>query len=104
MSFIDSEKFEALWKDAQNLPVFRKADTKPVQPDLSLTGILSQYLGMVTRFHNKGRISQADLDDLTTAVNALKAILVRIKDADLVAEEMSQNIEAAQRRIREKAT
>lgn len=108
MAQINSAQFEALWEGTKTQPVthpvFRMVETKPVQVDLSLSGILTQYMAMAARYRNKGRISQTDYDDLAAAVAALKAILVRINDSDLVAEEMSQNAGAMQRKTGDKTT
>jgi hypothetical protein len=101
---ITSVEFEALWESAKSQPVFRKADTKPIQADLSLSGILNQYMAMAARQRDKGRISQIDYDALAIAVAALKEILVRINDGDLVAEAISEKAVAIEQQIREKAT
>jgi hypothetical protein len=86
MAPINAEQFETLWAGAKSQPALRRANVQPAQVDLSLTKILSQYMAMATRFHNTGRINQADYDALTAAVAALNTILVRINDKDLVAE------------------
>jgi hypothetical protein len=99
---LSSAQFEALWENAKSQPGFRKADTKPIQVDLSLSGILNQYMAMAARHRDKGRISQIDYDELAVAVTALKVILVRINDSDLVAEAMSQNAVAIEQQVREK--
>jgi hypothetical protein len=88
MSVITAEQFEALWAGAKSQPVSRKPHVQPVQVDLSLTRILTQYMAMAAKFHNTGKISQADFEALTAAVATLNAILVRINDKDLVAEAM----------------
>jgi hypothetical protein len=100
---INSAQFEALWQSAKSQPVFRKAETEPIQLDLSLSGILNQYMMMAARYRDKGRVSQTDYDDLAAAVTALKAILVRINDSDLVADAKSQNAAVIEEQIREKA-
>jgi hypothetical protein len=100
---INSAQFEALWESAKSQPAFRKADTKPIQLDLSLSGILNQYMMMAARYRDEGRVSRTDYDDLAAAVNALKAILVRINDSHLVAHAASQNAAAIEQQIREKA-
>jgi hypothetical protein len=103
VAHINSAQFEALWESSKSQPGFRKADTKLLQADLSLSGILNQYMMMAARYRDKGRISQTDYDDLAAAVTALKAILVRINDNDLVADATSQNAVAIEQQVREKA-
>jgi hypothetical protein len=89
MALINAEQFEALWAGAKAQPMLRKVIAQPAQLDFSLTKILTQYMAMATKFHNTGKISQADFEALTAAVAALNTILVRINDKDLVAESMT---------------
>jgi hypothetical protein len=87
-------EFEALWEKVKNEPQVLKAETTVIQADLSLTGILNQYMAMVAKQRDQGKINQQDYNDLDGAVTALKAILVRINDSELVAEAMAQNAPA----------
>jgi hypothetical protein len=87
---ITSAEFEALWESAKSQPAFRKVEPAPIKADLSLAGILDRYLEMTAGFRDKGRVSQIDHDALAAAVHAMKAILVRINDAALVAEAMAK--------------
>jgi len=94
MAPINQTEFEALWEGTKNQPRFRKVDIPTIQTDLSLTGLLDQYLAMVSRQREWGKISQSDFNDLNNAVSALKVVLTRINDRALVADAQAQNAAA----------
>lgn len=96
---INSAEFEALWQNAQAQPRFRKVETPLIQADLSLTGILNQYMAMVARQREWGKLSQQDFNDLTSAVDTLKAVLTRINDRGLVADAAAQNTVLIQQKL-----
>jgi diketogulonate reductase-like aldo/keto reductase len=87
-----SEQFEALWESAKNKPVSRQVEATPYKADLSLTGVLNQYMKMAASYREKGKINMLDYNELVLAVNALKGILAKINDTELVVEAMSQAI------------
>jgi hypothetical protein len=91
MTQMDSAQFEALWQSATTQPITPPAQTKPVQVNLSLGSILDQYLTMVGKQRDDGKVSQEDYDALAGAMGEVKTILARIGDADLVAQAMAQN-------------
>jgi hypothetical protein len=99
MAPINSAEFEALWQNAQAQPRFRKVETPLIQADLSLTGILNQYMAMVSRQREWGKLSQQDFNDLTSAIDALKAVLTRINDRGLVADAAAQNAVIIQQKL-----
>ncbi len=99
MAPINSAEFEALWQSAQAQPRFRKVETPPIQADLSLTGILNQYMAMVARQREWGKVSQQDFNDLTTAIDTLKSVLTRINDRALVADAAAQNLAVIQQKL-----
>jgi hypothetical protein len=99
MAPINSAEFESLWQNAQAQPRFRKVETPLIQADLSLTGILNQYMAMVARQREWGKLSQQDFNDLTSAIDALKAVLTRINDRGLVADAAAQNAVLIQQRL-----
>ena len=104
MSQLTPQQFDALWESAKSGPVFRQADVKPIQADLSLSGILDQYMAMAARYRDQGTISHLDYDELAAGVTALKVILARIKDKDLVAQEMSRRADTIAQQVRAKVT
>ena len=79
------QQFQALWESAKSGPVFRQAPAQPIQADLSLSGMLDQYLTMAGQSKDKGQISQQDYTDLSDAISALKTVLARVNDKQLVA-------------------
>jgi hypothetical protein len=99
MAPINSAEFESLWQNAQAQPRFRKVETPLIQADLSLTGILNQYMAMVARQREWGKLSQQDFNDLTSAIDALKAVLTRINDRGLVADAAAQNAVIIQQKL-----
>jgi hypothetical protein len=99
MAPINSAEFESLWQNAQAQPRFRKVETPLIQADLSLTGILNQYMAMVARQREWGKLSQQDFNDLTSAIDALKAVLTRINDRGLVADAAAQNAVLIQQKL-----
>lgn len=99
MAPINSAEFESLWQNTKNQPRFRKVDMPLIQADLSLTGILNQYMTMVSRQREWGKVSQPDFNDLSAAVDALKAVLVRINDRALVSDAAAQNAAAIQQKF-----
>jgi hypothetical protein len=96
---INSAEFESLWQNASNQPRFRKVDTPLIQADLSLTGILNQYMAMVSRQREWGKLSQQDFNDLTAAIDTLKSVLTRINDRALVADAAAQNAAVIQQKL-----
>jgi hypothetical protein len=96
---INSAEFETLWQNAKTQPRFRKVEMPLIQADLSLTGILNQYMAMVGRQREWGKLSQTDFNDLTAAIDALKAVLARINDHALVADAVSQNAVIIQQKL-----
>ncbi len=101
---LNFEEFEALWQSCQRAPIVRQATTTPIQHDLSLSGILDQYVVMANRFLAQGKINTADHDALVAAVAALKLILHRINDPDLVRQEMVSRAKVAVQRIQDQVT
>src|SRR6202023_70492 len=104
MAQLNFEEFEALWRSCQRAPIVRQATTTPIQLDLSLSGILDQYVVMANRFLAQGKISTADHDALVAAVAGLKLILNRINDTDLVRQEMVNRAKVAVQRIQDQIT
>lgn len=96
---INASDFESLWQTAKNQPRFRKVETPLIQADLSLTGILNQYMAMVSRQREWGKLSQQDFNDLTAAVDTLKSVLTRINDRGLVADAATQNSVIIQQKL-----
>lgn len=90
MAQMNPADFEALWNGVKERPLVRVAQPAAIQADLSLTGILNQYMAMAATQQSQGKISAQDYSDLTTAVNALKAVLARINDSALVADAAAQ--------------
>lgn len=98
MPHINAAEFETLWEKVKEQPLFLKAETTAIRADLSLTGILNQYMVMAANQRDQGKVSQQDFNDLDAAVTALIAILVRIKDSELVAQAVAQNAAVLQRK------
>jgi|SRR5580692_2051443 hypothetical protein len=96
MPHLDHAQFETLWQNVKTQPVVRRATGTPIQADLSLTGILNHYMAMAAPQREWGKLTQQDLNDLEAAMNALKAVLARIKDSELVAEAAARNATAIQ--------
>jgi len=96
MAQMNQTDFETLWENVKERPMVRRALAAPIQADLSLTGILNQYMAMAATHRDQGKISPQDYADLNTAVDALKAVLVRINDSGLVADAAAQKAEAIQ--------
>ncbi len=96
---INAAEFEALWENAKNQPHFRKVETPVIHADLSLTGILNQYVAMVARQREWGKVSQQDFNDLTSAVDTLKSVLTRVNDRGLVADAAAQNAAVIQQKF-----
>jgi hypothetical protein len=90
--------FELMWEKVKDGPLFLKAETAAIRADLSLTGILNQYMAMAANQRDQGNISQEDFNELNAAVTALKAILVRIKDSELVAQAVARNAAALEQK------
>jgi hypothetical protein len=99
MAPMNAAEFETLWQNSKSQPRFRKVDMPLIQADLSLTGILNQYMAMVARQREWGKVSQQDFNDLSTAVDTLKAVLVRINDRALVTDATAQNAAVIQQKL-----
>jgi len=97
------QQFQALWETAKSGPVFQQAAAQPIQVDLSLSGILAQYLTMAGQAKDKGQISQQDYTDLSDAITPLKAVLARIDDKQLVAGWTAQRAATITQQINAKA-
>jgi hypothetical protein len=96
MPQMDHAQFEALWERAKAQPLARRAAPAPIQADLSLTGIVNHYMTMAALQREWGKLTQQDYNDLESAVNALKNVLARINDTELVAEAAARNATAIQ--------
>ncbi len=101
MAQLSSEEFEALWQNAQNEPVVREV-VKPIQLDVTLSGVLDRYMTIADQFLAQGKISKIDHDALVAAMTALKAILARINDKELVAEVVADRAKIIEQRIEER--
>lgn len=99
MPHMDHAQFEALWQNVKNLPLVRRAEAAPIQTDLSLTDFLNHYMNMAAQQREWGKLSQQDYNDLEAAVNALKTVLARIKDGELVADAAARNAVAIQAKM-----
>jgi hypothetical protein len=85
MAQLTSEEFEALWRDAQKESAVREV-VKPIQLDVTLSGVLDRYMTIADEFLAQNKISKIDHDELIAAVSALKAIPTRINERELVAQ------------------
>lgn len=99
MPHIDHAEFEALWQRVKAQPLARRTTPAPVQADLSLTGILTHYMAMAALQREWGKLTQQDYNDLEAAANALKAVLARVNDSELVAEAAARNATAIQAKL-----
>jgi hypothetical protein len=99
MPHMDHAEFEALWQKVKNVPLIRRAEARPVPADFSLSGLLDHYMNMAAQQQAAGKLTQPDYNDLQAAVNALKIVLARIKDSELVADAMARNAAAIQARM-----
>jgi hypothetical protein len=104
MAQMNQADFETLWSGVQAGPLVRAAQPAAIQADLSLTGILNQYMAMAATQQGQGKISAQDYADLTTAVDALKTVLARINDSALVADAAAQNAAAIQQKMQSKSS
>jgi hypothetical protein len=91
MAHFDQAQFESLWQRVKDQPPVRQLAPKPIQADLSLTGILNHYMTMAAGQREWGKLSQQDYNDLELAINALKTVLARINDSALVADAAARN-------------
>jgi uncharacterized protein YgbK (DUF1537 family) len=98
MAQLNQADFETLWNGLEGRPMTRVAQPTPIQIDLSLTGILTQYMTMAAHQQSQGKISAEEYADLNTAVAALKTVLARINDSALVADAAAQNAIAIQQK------
>jgi|SRR5580692_7963947 hypothetical protein len=99
MAHIDQAQFESLWQRVKDRPSVRQGAAAPIHADLSLTGILTNYMAMAATGREWGKISQQEFNDLETAVNALRAVLARIKDSELVTAAAAANAAAIQQKL-----
>jgi hypothetical protein len=99
MPHMDHAQFETLWQNVKTQPVAPRAEAKPIQADLTLTGILNHYMAMAALQREWGKLTQQDYNDLESAANALKTVLARIKDSELVSEAMARNAVAIQAKM-----
>lgn len=104
MAQINPAEFEALWESVKDRPLVRTAQPAPIQPDLSLTGILNQYMTMAANHRDQGKISPQNYAALNAAVDALKAVLALIDDGALVADAVAQNAAAIRQRMESKTS
>jgi hypothetical protein len=102
MAELSPAEFEARWQSASKGPTFRQAETQPVQIDFSLSALLDQYVAMVDGLVTRGTVSRIDHDALIAAVSALKVVLDRINDKDLVAQAVADRSKAFQQQMRER--
>jgi len=98
MANIDQAHFETLWQRAKE-PRVRPAVAAPIHADFSLTGILTNYMAMAATGREWGKLSQQDYNDLEGAVNALKTVLARINDSELVSAATAANAAAIQQKL-----
>jgi hypothetical protein len=101
MAQLSSEEFEALWQDAQKEQVVREV-VKPIQLDVTLSGVLDRYMTIADQFLAQGKISKIDHDALVAAVAALKAILQRINEKELVAQVVADRAKIVEQQIEER--
>ena len=101
MAQLTSEEFEALWQNAQKEPVVREV-VKPIQLDATLSGVLDRYMTIADQFLAQGKISKIDHDALAAAVAALKAILQRITEKELIAQVVADRAKIVEQQIEER--
>jgi hypothetical protein len=82
---LSREQFEARWATVQAAPTFQPAPAKPAQINLSLSTFLDQYLANAAQSRDRGQLTAADYAQLDAAISALKGVLTRINDDQLVA-------------------
>lgn len=99
MPHFDHAQFETLWQNVKNAPLVRRAEPAPIHADLSLSGILDHYMAMARLQREWGKVSSQDYIALEYAVNALKGILVKINDSELVADAAARNAAAIQAKL-----
>jgi len=92
MAQITAAQFEALWATAQKQPTTTTVAPVAIKADLSLSGVLDQYLALVSKSVTAGAVAQADYTQLATAVANVKPILTRINDTAIVAKAMLEKV------------
>ena len=104
MAQLNSEEFEAAWRSCLSDPIVRQGKATTIELDLSLSGILDQYVTVVNRFFAQGKMTAIDHEALTAAVGALKLVLDRINEKDLIQQEMMNRAKAVEQRIQDQIT
>jgi hypothetical protein len=104
MAQLNSEEFEAAWRSCRSDPILGEAKVITIEFDLSLSGILDQYLTMADRFFAQGKMNAIGHEPLVAAVGALKLILDRSNDRDLVRQEMTNRAKAVEQPIQDQIT
>jgi hypothetical protein len=104
MAQLSQGEFEALWRNAQRAPIVRETTVRPIQIDLSLSGVLDQFVTMADKFLAQGKINKVDHEALITAIAGLKAILSRVNEKDLIGQEMADCSKLIEQRMNERIT
>jgi hypothetical protein len=104
MAQLNSEEFEAAWRSCLSDPIVRRGKVTNIELDLSLSGILDLYLTMLNRFFAQGKVNAIDHEALAAAVGALKLILNRINEKDLIRQEIMNRTNAMEQRIQDQIT
>lgn len=93
---LTKEQFETKWQAAQTSPVTippaEAVDT--TKWDFSLTSVLDRFLVIEDKFLSQGKVNKADHDDLLSKINALKSVLARINEKDLMAAETADRFKS----------
>jgi len=102
MAGLSAEEFEALWQSTQTSPVVRRAETRKVELDLSLSGILERYTQLANRYLAQGKVTQTDFDALIAGVAGLKNVLGRINEPALIQQDIADRANAFRQRMQDR--
>jgi hypothetical protein len=84
------DNFEIKWEQALKQPPVKQVDVQKIEADISVSTILDRFLLIAERSLKQGKIEKADYDDLVVHTSNLKKVLTKIKEKDLVNEEMAK--------------
>ena len=102
MAQLTREEFEARWQEAQKGAVAREPVVRPIQIDMSLSGLLDRYRPKADDLFTRGKISQTDHGALIAAITALKAVLSSINEKELVAQDLTDGTKVLQQQVQER--
>lgn len=102
MEKLTLEQFDAIWEQNTTEEPLVEVEVRKLDVDLSLSTMLERFLSSAERYLEQGKIKKDDYDELVAVAGSMQKILTKMKEKDLIAEEIKEKAKKISRDIQDR--